>query len=232
MRSFALLVLCVASGCIVGIDESALSRGGAGTNEPTEDDTHRDGATRADASVDASADAPLEEDAAPRCPGGASFDGKSAFELTIEGGTGVSCDVDDVLARDDKYAGLDRAKGAEAMLDGKLVTGCVGIELGGLVHLTGVKVRAGAVADACGATPCSTSSAEGCGTGRSRTVFAGPSREALKRVGSSVVVEQAQDLVIAFADAGADVSTIVACREGWGSDRDDIAIDYLAGVCE
>lgn len=247
MRALPLLVLCVASGCFLTINDDELTGGerapvdsggdadvDASSSPPDAgDDSSLDDVQDAGADADAEADADADARVNSRCPNGTSFEGKTAFTFALDGGSGVTCNADYVLVRDNKFVGLDRTKGSEGVLDGKNVTGCVGIELDGLARVAGVKIHAASVDDACGTTPCSEVAPDaGCGTGHTLYVFAGPNRDTLTRAGLLSNIDKSADYVLEFDGDARDVRTIVACREGWNADRDDIGIDYLAGFCE
>lgn len=245
-RIVLVLSAFAAASCLVSIDERALDANDAGATTPKGDDddggasgtsgaagTSGGAGTSGSSGLDASpGDAGV--DAAPFCPNGAMVLGKTTFSVAPGGGSGLACDLNAVLVLDDLVTGLDRVKGNEAMLDGKLVTGCVGVDFGQSVHLTGVRVRGGPVASACGqATPCA-ATADGCGTGHSVTLFSGPdpTLATLKHANDITPMDTKADYTGAFEPGGRDVQVVVICRAGWGSDRDDMAIDFIAGICQ
>src|SRR5262249_30284813 len=74
----------------------------------------------------------------------------------------TSCGSEDALASDDRVARIDRNETTWGTIDGKNVTGCLGVEFD--APLKSVIVRAQSVQNACDASPCRTDLAL-CNTG-------------------------------------------------------------------
>ncbi|MBX3227541.1 MAG: hypothetical protein KIT84_14395 [Labilithrix sp.] len=231
MHRLAWLLALVMAGCYLTIDESKLT-GGAQAKEETDA-----GDEAAAALPDGEAPSPDAADggldgapAKPACLNGARIAAKTAFDLGIDGG--LTCNVENVLVQDGQLAGLDRLRGEEMLLDGKRVTGCIGVDFGAVVQLTGVRVLAAPSASACGAaTPCLEGSDAGCGTGRTLGTYAGLDRASLTKGDVITAIEAPGEYTARFA-AARDVQVVAICREGWGSDRDDVNVDVITGVCE
>jgi hypothetical protein len=151
----------------------------------------------------------------------------NAFDLGTM--SGVVCNPEAALVDDGKFAGLDRIVGDESIFDGEPVTGCIGFEFGQVVRLAAVRVHAKPIASACGSTPCSIGTT-GCGTGHTISMFGGLSRDTLEK-GDVVNNTDADDTYLAVFEGARDVAIIAICREAWGAERDDMAIDSVAGVC-
>jgi hypothetical protein len=138
---------------------------------------------------------------------------------------GFVCALDNVLAENGQLAGLDRGPD-EGRLDGKGVTGCLGVELPRTIDQ--VVVRAAPVAQAC-ATKCSSN----CGTGHDMLIFAGSSETTLRYVGGpDMTSTELTDYTLALpVGVVSDIRFIAVCRTGWGDSRDDIGIDVIHGRC-
>lgn len=142
-----------------------------------------------------------------------------------------ACRIDGALADDGVEAGLDRfSSGPDscAELDPTNADyggcGCVGIDFGGLLPLASVTVRARWTPDACG-YPCTT-----CSEGRMMAIFAGEEEGAYRFLGE---VELFGDALAEYPVAIEQPTRFVAiCRDWWGEDRADIAVESVHGTCE
>jgi hypothetical protein len=146
---------------------------------------------------------------------------------------GDTCHVDNLLASDDAWAGLDRNGSEDVRSDvGTVpVVSCAGVDFGAAMALDSVVVRAKAVGRACDYDCFST--ATGCGTGRSMVVvlaaqLSGPFENA---IGDVILTGSFVDKRYDRPPTTPSVRYVFVCREVWGGERDDVAVDSIHGLC-
>lgn len=141
-----------------------------------------------------------------------------------------ACAVENVLERDGEVAGLDRFFGdvdsaCSIWQEPELgACGCVGLDLGGIYPVSSFVVRAAPSADACG------QSCSACGTGHTFTTWIG-STEGEYALARDITM--AGDVLADYTvQVAADLRYVVVCRDVWGEERDDVAVDSLEVVCQ
>lgn len=136
-----------------------------------------------------------------------------------------ACRVQAVLEVDDVAAGLDALQyGTFALLDGKDVTGCIGVSFPG--EVSSLIVRARAVGDACG-RGCANGE---CGTGQQLLAFYGTGPTTLRAFDPQAISGQFAEYTFAVPNAPG-VTHFAVCRVAWSPDKDDVEVDAIRGRC-
>jgi hypothetical protein len=141
-----------------------------------------------------------------------------------------ACNVENVELRDDVPAGLDRRFGDLESSCSKWdevfgACGCVGLDLGALYPVSEFVVRARPVDKGC-----SQICTSGCGSGHFFTAWTG------SQLGTYILAENVMMPSDTMADytVGTDraLRYVVVCRDLWGEDRDDVAVDSIEVRCQ
>lgn len=140
-----------------------------------------------------------------------------------------ACNPDGILVPEDgQVAGLDLLGNGDdcAFWDGSSACGCVGLDLGGEYAISHVVLRAAPVSEAC-SRPCGNGE---CDTGHTFPVYITTDQTTYTWAGEVRFGGRA------FADYTIQVQAraryILACRDAWGANRDDVAVDALTAFCE
>jgi hypothetical protein len=139
----------------------------------------------------------------------------SAFDPV---GKGIVCNQNNLLATDDKVAGLDYHDSGGVDVDGKFVTSCLAVDFGAVYQMDSVIVRAARSDAACEAMICTQCSELGL------VVFRGVTQGSYTYVADQTLTNSLIDYPIVL---GGGVRFIVICRPGGGSSKNDIAIDSI-----
>lgn len=145
--------------------------------------------------------------------------------------TANACQVDNVLAADGEEAGLDLFGLTQddcASLSDDTTTfggcGCVRVDFGAVLPLETVTVRARWSSNGCG-YPCAA-----CDDGRVMDVWAGDEVGAYQFLGNVALQGDLLDDYL-FAVTADRARYVVVCRDWWGSDRPDVAVDSIRATC-
>jgi hypothetical protein len=176
-----------------------------------------------DAQADGEADAAGESCTSGALVPGTAFNASPVDSLS-------ACNVENAELRDDVAAGLDRRLSDLESSCSKWdevfgACGCVGLDLGGVYPVSEFLVRAQPVAMAC-TQPCTS----GCGMGRFFTTWTG------SEPGTYIVAENVMMLSDALTDYTIRVDRplryVVVCRDIWGEEKDDVAVDAIEVSCQ
>lgn len=181
--------------------------------------------TDADSGVVAGADAvPI-----PACASGGERGPIAAFDAT-EDPSSEACDAGNALALDGLVAGLDRSDDGRpcSQWDGNGACGCVGVDLGEVTSISEIAVWSGAAGQACGVS-CNSGS---CGTGHTFNLFVAKDAGGYAFAGLVRMSEPSAPVEERRVAYSGDVRFLLACRDEWGAERDDVVVDYLAATCE
>lgn len=140
-------------------------------------------------------------------------------------GLGQVCGTANAIVADGLVAGIDRPRsGANILLDGENVTGCLGVDFGAVLTLESFTVRADAVADGCGTaceSPCSSDYMR---------LFVGQRLDEYTVLSGyiSLADRPLTDYLVPF---GGSARYLVICRGGAGWASADVAVDAVTATC-
>lgn len=133
-----------------------------------------------------------------------------------------------MLAEDGNVAGLDK-DGTVIKLSGFDVDGCVGVEFPEGVTIKDLLVRAGAVENACGTSPCGGDG--GCGSGHTMAVFVGTSPDTLTLAIYMLPISGVLAAYEVAAPSSVAGRFAAVCRVAFGGGRDDVVVDSIRARC-
>ncbi len=174
-------------------------------------------------------DAPAPDAVPVSCTSGAAIAPIAAIDASLSDPLDA-CAITNALALDGQTAGLDR--GATATCPSTWSSsgscGCVAVDLGAVYAVSRVSAWAAWTAQAC-ASPCG---AGQCGTGHAVDVLVGTTIGNYTLASNVTLVDASiSQYDVTFATPGM-VRYVVACRQSWSADRDDVVIDYLNATCQ
>jgi hypothetical protein len=179
-------------------------------------------------SFDAAGDGPSTDVQLASCTSGAHLPPLAALNTSLSD-PADACSVDSILALDGLTAGVDRSTTIAACPDTWDVVnascGCVAADLGASYLVRTVSMWVAPVTQACG-TACTTA----CGTGHDFSAFVADDIAMPTKI--QTVTYDGPALGQIDIDVTRSVRYIMICRQGWGPNRDDFAIDYMEAICQ
>jgi hypothetical protein len=171
-----------------------------------------------------------ELDAAPPvCAPGLAVRPVRAFNASTSS-PGDACEIDGALEEGGSEAGLDRFAGGpdcEPLSDDTTEyggCGCVAVDFGAALPLQTITVKARWTPDACG-MECVTA----CDEGRTMDVWVGNDLDSYRFLNHTGL---AGDLLLDYEmPTGGAVRIVVVCRDWFGDDAADVAVDSIGGTC-
>lgn len=141
-------------------------------------------------------------------------------------GVAELCGVDNAVLRDGRTAGIDRPGGVQwTVLDGEVVSGCIGLDYGQVLEFRQFVVRAASAAKACSVACVG----QDCGSSDYFRIYTGTTKGRYSlRDGYTDLVRTLADYTTSFSGRA---RYVVICRGGGGITRDDVLLDAVTAVC-